>query len=285
MGKIYIILPVHNRIAHTLNFIEDLNKQTYKDFSLVLVDDKSTDGTCEKVEKAVENVIVLKGNGNLWWGGALQLAYKWFSTRSFSPDDIVLIINNDLRFNERFLSIAIKILSDNPRSLVLSHSFDINTGELIDAGIHIDWRHLKFIKSDIHDKRLINCLSTRGLFLHMNDFLYIGNFHPILLPHFFSDYEYTHRAYRKGYLLLSSEELKVFVDQSSTWNVDKNKLTILNNVKTFFSKKNPSNPFYLSFFIMLCCPARWKFINICKVWIEIPIKIFKYIRTRYLPNN
>ncbi len=63
--RIYIILPVHNRIETTHRFIKCLKRQTYTKFHLILVDDGSTDGTEEYVRTELHDVTVIKGNGNL----------------------------------------------------------------------------------------------------------------------------------------------------------------------------------------------------------------------------
>ena len=50
---IYVITAVHNRIRITEEFINQLLMQTYKEISLILVDDGSTDGTSEMVRKKI----------------------------------------------------------------------------------------------------------------------------------------------------------------------------------------------------------------------------------------
>ena len=58
---IYIVIPVFNRWKYTQACIESLNKQTYKDFKIVIVDDGSSDGTSENIYDLYPNVHVIKG--------------------------------------------------------------------------------------------------------------------------------------------------------------------------------------------------------------------------------
>ena len=48
---ISIVIPVHNRRELTRNCLLSLQKQTYKNFSVIIVDDGSTDGTSEMIQK------------------------------------------------------------------------------------------------------------------------------------------------------------------------------------------------------------------------------------------
>lgn len=94
---IYIITAVHNRRAITESFIDQLLKQTYKVFVLIIVDDGSTDGTSEMIKSKINDAVIIRGNGNLWWGGALHKAYKWIKQNALT-DAYVMIANDDIFF-------------------------------------------------------------------------------------------------------------------------------------------------------------------------------------------
>jgi GT2 family glycosyltransferase len=186
---IYIILPVHNRKNITELFIKSLVLQTYKDFKLVLVDDGSTDGTDEMVLSHLPESIILKGDGNLWWGGGLHKGYEW--VKENATDGSVLLINDDTIIAEDFLQVGANLLNNSEKTLYLAQAYDKNNKH-VDSGVCVDWDKLTF--NQAKNKEEINCLSTRGLFLTVEDFLDIGGFHPVILPHYLSDYEFTIRA-------------------------------------------------------------------------------------------
>ena len=65
-----IVVPVHNALKHVellLNHLKALNTQFPA--SVILVDDGSTDGTSDFVALHYPEVRVVRGDGNLWWGG------------------------------------------------------------------------------------------------------------------------------------------------------------------------------------------------------------------------
>ncbi len=69
---VYILIPVHNRKEVTLTCLERLRQNGDLDrYKVVVIDDGSTDGTAEAIQAAYPTVIILKGDGNLWWTGAI----------------------------------------------------------------------------------------------------------------------------------------------------------------------------------------------------------------------
>ncbi|WCL51261.1 glycosyltransferase family 2 protein [Leptospira sp. GIMC2001] len=259
---LYILLPIHNRINVTKKIINCLVDQKFKEFQLVLIDDGSTDGSSDYVKSKINNVIVIKGKGDWWWGGSLHQGYKWLIKNKIGSENNILILNDDVVFENDFLQIGNNLIDSNPDSLILSYDYDLETGNLLDSGSNINWEKLIFKNAESIDE--INILSTRGLFFKMKVFYEIGGFHPFLIPHYQSDYEFTHRAYRKGFKLLSFPELKIKEDSKQTGIRDRVK-----GLKGFyinhFSKK--SNFYQLSWtsFVWFACPWKWKIKNLIRV--------------------
>ena len=115
---IYILLPVHNRREITRDFIDCLVSQTWQHYHLVLIDDGSTDGTEQMVRERIDNLTVIRGNGDWWWAGSLQQGVNFLKNKGLSPDDYVLIANDDVVFGKDFLSKGISILDKNKQALL-----------------------------------------------------------------------------------------------------------------------------------------------------------------------
>src|SRR5687768_12144601 len=99
-----IILPVHNRRETTLQILRHLQKQSFTQWRLILVDDGSTDGTAEHARELLPSITVVKGSGNLWWAGGLQAGIDLLKKEKTSHEDLVLFLNDDQTFDEDFLS-------------------------------------------------------------------------------------------------------------------------------------------------------------------------------------
>jgi GT2 family glycosyltransferase len=275
MNTLYIILPVHNRREITQRFIACLQQQTFQDYHLILVDDGSTDGTAEMVQQHIASLTILRGQGTWWWGGSLHQGYLWLKAQTVEASSLVLMINDDAVFDRTYLQTAVSLLHGYRKTLLISNAFGEASQKLFDGGIHADWKRLKFALETNPEK--INCASTRGLFLYVSDFLNIGGFYPRLLPHYASDYEFTVRAYNKGYALITDEHLLLYANESATGIVHFTKETTFGGfLKHLFSKKYTLHPVYYSHFILLACPWPWKIFHLLIFWSSTLWKIVKY---------
>lgn len=204
--------------------------------------------------------VILKGNGNLWWAGSLHKGFEWLQKNARTGD--VLLINDDTTITRDFLQQGVDLLAQNPKTIFLAEAYDKNNN-YVTSGVHVDWSKLMFSHAKNEDE--INCLSTRGLFLKVEDFFKIGGFHPFLLPHYLSDYELTIRARNKGYKLATEECLKLILNTETTGFHEIKYESYYKYLKIYFSKKNPSNPIYFISFLILACPKKYLPKNILKI--------------------
>lgn len=263
-GKIYILLPVHNRRNITENFIKCLVTQTYQNYHLVLMDDGSTDSTEDMVRKYIQQLTVLKGKGKWWWAGSLQQGVKWLFDHRVRPQDIILMINDDAEFGPEFLNKAVFLLNRHAGTLIQAMCYSRKTNLLLDSGRHISWKDMSFNPTSTIGQ--INCLSTRGLFLRAEALKVIGGFHPQLLPHYASDYEFTIRAHRKGLKLLTDPSLFLYVNEGSTGYRSLYESNVSSIMMKLFSRRNPSNPVTLLIFVLLACPWKYKMVSLMRLF-------------------
>jgi GT2 family glycosyltransferase len=88
----YILIPVYNRREITLRCLNHLKQQMIlNEFQVVVIDDGSTDGTSKAIEIQYPEVSIIKGNGQLWWAGAISAgmehAYKMKAKYFFWMND------------------------------------------------------------------------------------------------------------------------------------------------------------------------------------------------------
>jgi GT2 family glycosyltransferase len=258
---IYIVLPVHNRRDHTERFIQALKEQSDQVFHLVVVDDGSTDGTNDMVRTAMPEATVLRSDGNLWWAGGLQRGVDWLLRQPVTGDGLVLLVNDDTMFETDFLGNARDALENTARTMLHAQLCDEH-GCVV--GVSVDWRRLIF--RDVMDPGHIDCVSTRGLFLRLRDFRELGGFHPRLLPHYLSDYEFTLRARRSGYRFISDPQVRIKHAESEHAQLRAKGLR--DHLRGALSKRSPDNPIYWSAFLLLACPRRYLPFNVARVWVR-----------------
>jgi GT2 family glycosyltransferase len=263
-GLLYVLAPVHNRRALTEAFIGCLRRQSDRNYHLVLVDDGSTDGTAEMARAAGVPLTVLTGRGDWWWGGSLQQGYEFLRARPASGGEVVLILNDDTQFEPGFLAAGRAALARQPGALLLAQAWSERTGEFLDAGVKADWARLRF--NPVRDPAEADCFSTRGLFLRLGDFLALGGFHPRLLPHYGSDYEFTMRARRRGFRLVSDASVRLRSNDATTGDRDPAAASLGEFLRRRFSRRSAHNPLYWTTFVLLACPARHLLPNLYRVW-------------------
>lgn len=275
--RIYILLPVHNRREITRHFVQCLNLQTHLNYHLVLIDDGCTDGTAEMVQEYIDNLTIIRGNGSWWWAGSLQNGVNWLNQNSdVKQHDIVLIMNDDVTFKKTFLEDASTLFFNSKNTLLLPQSYNSITFVPKETGVYANLKSMTFQTANLNKK--INCLPTRGLFIRLKDINEIGGFKPFLLPHYWSDYEFTIRAFSKGFYLKTTPEILITINNLETGirEIKSYKHLSLNDM---FSKKSILNPYYSSIFIILSCPKIWIPINLIRIWkrtISILLKMFLY---------
>lgn len=272
MQKVYILLPVHNRCAVTERFIDCLVAQTYANYHLILIDDGSTDHTDQMVQAKIKNITVLRGRGDWWWAGSLQQGLNWLEQHAIEDRDIVMFSNDDITFDANFLKKAVGILDNLDSALLLPYLRDEKTGKPQETGVEANLQKLTFKPATSPDK--INCLPTRGLFMRIADLRKVGKFHPRLLPHYLSDYEFTIRAHRKGLRLITSENIPIQLDREQTGCRSLEHHDFIDFIKRYFSKKNVSNPIYWSTFILLAVPKSFILGHLFRLWVSTAKMLF-----------
>jgi GT2 family glycosyltransferase len=265
--RVFVIVPVHNRRHVTGRFVDCLCRQTWPRWTLVLVDDGSTDGTADMVREKIESAVVVRGRGDWWWAGSLQQGLD--AVRGLKPnaDDMLLICNDDVEFAEDFIATAVAALRMRPRTLLLAREKNAATGDIAETGVEADFRNLSF--GIAADPARINCLSTRGLWLRWRDTGTIGGFHPRLLPHYLSDYEWTIRAHRRGLRCLTLPEVHaVYQPTGVSGHVDLSApLGPMEFIRRSFSRKSRVNPVSWVVFVLLASD-----------WRSMPFALFRLMR-------
>lgn len=220
--KIAVIVPVHNRREITLNFLRQMREIRADDVCLdiVIVDDGSTDGTADAVRENFPDAVILRGDGNLWWTGAINVGVQYALENGY---DSILIMNDDLELDSNFLTCLLNVANRNPGSLV--SSVTVNRTEtdqevILTAG----FRRVGFFGDlcTLHAgepypgnmEEVIRCdfLTGASLLVPVDVFRKIGLFDARNFPHGMGDFEFTLRASLNGYPCLVATGSKVYTE-------------------------------------------------------------------------
>lgn len=246
MQAVYVLIPVHNRLACTERVIECLRRQEGSSrIVIVIIDDGSSDGTADYLA-AQPDVVTLTGDGTLFWGGAIQMGLDHALGRC-ERDDYILFLNDDTQFTPDYVETLINASRRNSDAIVGSViREDGEVPVLVSIGARIDLDRILISDivsglspeqiADLDELYFPDALSGRGTLFPSRYFGQFGTLVPHLLPHYFADYEITMRFKRKGVPLVVARDACVFSPP-----VYGNAVAGVGNLKRYFGRRSSRN--------------------------------------------
>jgi GT2 family glycosyltransferase len=243
MNKVYIVIPVHNRIEKTLQCLRSIYCQNYKDIHVVVVDDGSSDFTQDNLHDSYPKATVLSGSGSLFWTGAVKLGIEYV-LNICNKEDWILLVNNDVQVKNDTIGKLVSFSSDLNRRVIVN-AVSVDSGDqdtIIKSGTKVlSWalnrtKHvyhgvsLKSLSS--YDAVEVDLLTGRCLLHPVEVFDKVGNYNSDLLPHYGGDDEFTVRAKLSGYNLYILPSAIVYLDQEGIFHARKNIFHALFGVKS-----------------------------------------------------
>lgn len=256
---VYCIIPVHNRKEVTKHCLEYLDAQDYPSIQIVIVDDGSTDGTGEYLARcARRNLTVLKGDGNLWWGGAMRVGMKYVADLA-RDSDYLLMLNDDVHIDPDYVSSMVGCSLANNSAVVGSVQRDEKTREMIGCGYQIDFFSMRISPLVTVDANTtIHAFPGRGLLIPWGCVRKVGYVNSRLFSHYLGDIEYTQRLVESGFKLVASMDSPIY---TSSENSDSD-IRRRGWLHRLFSPRSADNVFYRLAFFTIRGPMVLRFLSL-----------------------
>lgn len=207
--NIYIIIPVHNRKETTLKCLETLKQNGDLDkYYVVVVDDGSTDGTSEAIKSLYPDVIILTGDGNLWWTGAIKKGMEYAYEKEA---EYLIWLNDDCLVSSDTFQKLVNFCQDNPDSIIGCQGKSKSNPDKIDFGGKIK-RGLDYKIIDCPEGEIKQCdlLSGNLVCIPRNIIDKIGYPLPKVVPHYGGDSVYLIRAKKSGFKIFIDNRNQIF---------------------------------------------------------------------------
>jgi GT2 family glycosyltransferase len=245
--KVCIVTPVHNRRDIDLLCLRSLRRINKEglDVHIIIVDDGSTDGTSEAIEKEFPEVEIVKGDGNLWYTEGTNVGVR--AALRHKPK-YVLMMNDDQVFEQNFLKFLIETAEKHERSVVGPLLLLWDTPHKVFQVAPVwktwlgGWRHWQHqtvwtVPKKTWEVDLIvgNCVLVPTAAIEECGLMNSEKF-----PNF-GDAEYTPRLKKNGWKLLIDPRARVFV-QPNTVPASFRKMKLKEKINIlFFDLKRPQS--------------------------------------------
>ncbi len=114
---IAVIILNWNGLEDTLECLESLQKQSYKNTSVYIVDNASTKDELKIIEQKMSSIIAIQSDSNLGFAGGNNLGIK----KALEKDaDWIFLLNNDTVVDPDFLTKAISFTEKHPKTGIVA---------------------------------------------------------------------------------------------------------------------------------------------------------------------
>lgn len=204
--------------------MNQLSTELGKNLSIVVIDDGSTDGTSEWIRNNYPQVTVLKGTGDLWWSGAINLGAKY--AIEVLKCHYVLLWNNDVSFRNDYFSSLLRILNNSGESTIIGSKILVkeNTAQVWSmggcfnpvSGKYYMYGYFKNDGPEYSTKREVDWLTGMGTIIPSSVILINNYWNNLDFPQYHGDSDFTYRAKLKGYKIEVSPELVLYNSTQSS---------------------------------------------------------------------
>lgn len=201
--NILVLFTCYNRKEKTIRCINSLVKNNSCNIQFLILDDNSTDGTKEALEK-FDNAIVIEGDGNSFYSGGMRKIIAKAKKMDLTKYDYVMIINDDVLFYPNIVEKMV-MLSKQNKGVIVGATCDSN-GNLSYGGV-IKTRKIKpeFKAVISSNEKLVKCdtFCANCVLIPIYIFIKVDNIDN-KYKHAMGDFDYGFSIIKEGYNIYAS---------------------------------------------------------------------------------
>jgi len=257
--KVSIIIINYKNVEETIHCINSLKRVNYPNYSIVVVDNNSNNGSVEKLRDIFNNdIFIIESYKNLGFAGGNNLGIRY--ALKFNPD-YILLINNDTEVEPDFLSIMVNSFKEDSLIGMVSPKimFYDKKDRVWFGGGNISWleftgKHEKNPEK-VNRKRYITFATGCCILIKREVIERVG-----LLPEeyfmYFEDFDYSLQVQRSGYKILYEPAAVIYHKVGSSGGGNKSEFFVIQSTKSHLIilnkyRKNYKLSIFISYFFFL----------------------------------
>ena len=214
MKRVAVVVLNWNGWQDTIQCIASLLSTDYAHFSLLLVDNGSTDGSVDHIKNAFPSINILQSGSNLGFGGGCNVGMRYALTQGAK---YIWLINSDAKVDPGALSALVEMADQNPAlgavGSVLYEADQANRIQLWGGGRVNLWlgtsRHRRFAGP-------IDFVSGASVLLRCAALQKIGLFDEARFFMYWEDTDLAFRLRKAGWQLAVAADSKIWHKQSAS---------------------------------------------------------------------
>ena len=224
-NKIFVVVPVFNGWQQTRTCINHLKAGTYTDFSIIVVDHGSTDGTKEGLKTEYPDVIHILGSPELWWTGATNLGIAYALDHGAG---YVMLLNNDCYVDRHTLEILVNHIGQTGESVVAPVQRSLHSGIILTTPVVtcflLGFPTLRLSGRPLYNPEQHELIKTkliiggRGVLIPRSVLEHVGLLDETNLVHYGSDHDF--------YLRCRKHHIPLFIAADAILDVDETRTTL-----------------------------------------------------------
>lgn len=228
--KVAVLIPVFNNLGFTKSCLRKLDEllqekdQVHLEYSKIVIDDGSKDGTSKWIQTNYPEVIVLQGDGDLWWSGGVNLGAAYAMEQG--DYDYVMLWNNDIEPADDYFKALDELFPRLTEDMVIgSKIYNLGEDNIVwSFGGHFNPRSGKLNMLGYEQKDgkeyassvRADWLPGMGTLVPLKVIREIGYWDALNFPQYHGDSDFTYRAKLAGFELWVYPQLRIWNNRENT---------------------------------------------------------------------
>ena len=284
-----VVIPVHGGLSLTVQCLDSLRDCDPLPIMVVVVDDGSPDDTAAHLATHYPDVHVVRGDGNLWWGGAINAGCNY--AMEAGAGTLILLNNDNVSLSRNLLTELVRLVEERGGCVSATLLMETPDGllKILAAGGTLDWRRggteLRHSGGPFEESGSVSeCdwLPGMALAFTAKSFRVLGGIDSRAFPQSRGDADFTLRARRCGYACSVSTRCWIVNDRTQVPFGFERRLSFADFFRGLVIRNSNYQLRTALLFFLRHCPARWLLPSLASFYARY---LYAWLKTQRMPRS